>query len=167
MRVCYTCKEGTREGSLIGIWMMKIRAFWATHPRLLTLYEASFPLLLVTTVAMAIHPDTRDFAAIPFSLMAILYLTGEHTPVSPFPHSTLNALSTPKYIGLMRVVTNCILLVLFYGLMVELIAPTSQEEFVKRIINVSIFTVPITGLMFLSVGSRPTLVAPTPTVAAV
>lgn len=155
MKVCYTCQAGTRAESDIGIWMIEVRNFWARRPWLRHIYEFSFPFLLILSIGMALHYPTRELSVIPFSLMAIIYLTGEHVPLSPMPHSSINALSVPKYVGLMRVVTTCIMMVVFYGLLIELIAPSTKDEFTRRVLNVMLFTVPITGLLFLSVKSRP------------
>lgn len=153
MKVCQICDEFTPEDSEIGRWTTNVRSFWQERPMLAKLFDNGYIILLAASIMFNMVEILQPYSAVPFVAFIVVYGLGEYIPLSSMPFSTTNAItnSGTKYIGAMSIVTHLVVVTIFFALIMELFMPTDPESLTKRVLSVSILSVPMVALSYLLV----------------
>ena len=156
MKVCQLCDDSTDPSSDIGAWILGVRAFWAKRQFLETLFEHGYIVLLAASILFNYVELLRPYAAVPFVAFIVLHGLSEYIPLSPMPVNNTNAVTrtSAKYIGVMAVVTNLVLVTVFFALLMELFQPSTPEALVKRVVSVLSIAAPVVALSYLLVSRQ-------------
>jgi hypothetical protein len=106
------------------------------------------------------YPDAQtmqSFVVVPIVLFVVIHGLSEFVPLSALPFSTKNAIldKSNKYVGVMGVLIYLIAYTLFFSLLFELLAPSNIVLFVKNVLTALLYALPVVGLSYLMVRSRP------------